>query len=72
MEATHRAGAKHGNAEALSRIQDPLSPCSDYIAGIQPADLPKGYKNGADAGDSKPGSVEINRGKHNRECRKLL
>ena len=45
MVVKHRAGAKHGNADALSRIPDPLSPCLEYIAGMRPADLPcKGCK----------------------------
>lgn len=42
MIVKHRAGAKHGNADALSRIPDSLAPCSAYIAGIRPVDLPCG------------------------------
>ena len=42
MVVRHRAGIRHGNADALSRIPDPLSPCSDYVAGIKPEDLPCG------------------------------
>ena len=42
MVVKHRAGIRHGNADALSRIPDPLSPCSDYVAGIKPEDLPCG------------------------------
>ncbi|XP_045167543.2 uncharacterized protein LOC123530833 [Mercenaria mercenaria] len=42
MVVKHRPGVKHGNADALSRIPDTLVPCSAYIAGIKPADLPCG------------------------------
>ena len=38
----HRAGLKHGNADALSRLSDNLTPCSECISGLQPADLPCG------------------------------
>lgn len=38
----HCKEAKHGNADALSRIPDPTVPCSVYEADIQPADLPLG------------------------------
>ena len=52
MVIKHYAGAKHGNAYALSRMLDPLVPCSAYLAGIRPADLPCGgcrYCTRADA-----------------------
>ena len=42
MVVQHRSGAKHGNADALSRRPDTLTPCSSYVAGITPADLPCG------------------------------
>ena len=42
MVVKHREGSKHGNVDALSRIQDPLSPCFKYISGIKLADLPCG------------------------------
>ena len=42
MVVKHRAAAKHGNADALSRVPDPLVPCSAYLAGIGPANLPCG------------------------------
>ena len=42
MVIKHREGSKHGNADALSRIPDPLSPCFKYISGIKLADLPCG------------------------------
>ena len=42
MVVCHRAGVKHGNADALSRLPDNLTPCSEYISGLQPADLPCG------------------------------
>ncbi|KAL8604519.1 hypothetical protein ACOMHN_015803 [Nucella lapillus] len=38
----HRAGSKHGNADALSRLPDFLTPCPAYIAGIKPESLPCG------------------------------
>ena len=47
-----RSIAKHGNADAVSRMPDPLVPCSAYIAGIRPLDLPCGccrYCTRADA-----------------------
>ena len=40
MVVQHRSGAKHGNADALSRRPDTLTSCSSYVAGINPADLP--------------------------------
>ena len=42
MVVQHRAGSKHGNADALSRIPEELSPCPSYVAGIQLSDLPCG------------------------------
>lgn len=42
MVVQHRSGNKHGNADALSRRPDNLTPCPSYIAGIKPADLPCG------------------------------
>jgi len=42
MVVCHRAGVKHGKADALSRLPDNLTPCSEYISGLQPADLPCG------------------------------
>ena len=42
MVVKHRSGSKHGNADALSRIPDRLTPCASYVAGIKPADLPCG------------------------------
>ena len=42
MVVKHREGSKHGNADALSRIPDPLSPCFKYISSIKLADLPCG------------------------------
>ena len=42
MVIQHRPGTKHGNADALSRIPDPLSPCPSYVAGLKPSDLPCG------------------------------
>lgn len=32
--------AKHGNADALSRMSHPLVPCSAYMADIRPVNLP--------------------------------
>lgn len=45
MVIKHGAGARHGNADALSRIPNLLSPCSAYVANIQPANLPCGCCN---------------------------
>ena len=42
MVVQHRPGTKHGNADALSRRPDRLTPCTSYVAGIKPADLPCG------------------------------
>lgn len=42
MVIQHRPGIKHGNADALSRKPDDLTPCPSYVAGIRPADLPCG------------------------------
>ena len=42
MIVQHRPGTKHGNADALSRKPDSLTPCMSYLAGIKPADLPCG------------------------------
>ncbi|KAH3691883.1 hypothetical protein DPMN_192425 [Dreissena polymorpha] len=42
MVVQHRPGAKHGNAVALSRDPDGLSPCSSYLSGIKLSDLPCG------------------------------
>jgi hypothetical protein len=42
MIVQHRPGVKHGNADALSRIPDTLTPCSAYIAGLKPSCLPCG------------------------------
>ncbi|XP_013381256.1 uncharacterized protein LOC106152279 [Lingula anatina] len=42
MIVQHRPGVKHQNADALSRRPDNLTPCSAYVAGIKPEDLPCG------------------------------
>ncbi|KAH3779174.1 hypothetical protein DPMN_180653 [Dreissena polymorpha] len=42
MMVQHRPGAKHGNADALSRVPDGLSPFSSYLSGIKLSDLPCG------------------------------
>ena len=42
MVVQHRPGTKHGNADALSRKPDSLTPCTSYLTGIKPADLPCG------------------------------
>ena len=39
MVVQHRPGIKHGNADALSRKPDSLTPCTSYLAGSKPADL---------------------------------
>ena len=35
MVVQHRPGTKHGNADALSRKPDSLTPCTSYLAGIK-------------------------------------
>ena len=42
MIVKHRAGIKHGNADAVSRLPEDLSPCPSYIRGIRPDVLPCG------------------------------
>ena len=42
MVVQFRSGSKHANADALSRRPDDLYPCSSYVAGIKPTDLPCG------------------------------
>jgi len=36
MVVEHRQGVKHGNADALFRLAGELTPCREYIAGINP------------------------------------
>lgn len=38
----HRRGTEHTNADALSRIRDPLKECDCYRAGVNVTDLPCG------------------------------
>lgn len=42
MIVKHRAGARHGIADAFSRVPDALTPCPSYISGITPDRLPCG------------------------------
>ena len=42
MKIVHRAGAKHLNADAMSRLPDEVPPCESFRPDIQPSDLPCG------------------------------
>ena len=42
MVIMHRSGKKHGNADGLSRIEDPLESCNCYYAGSTLQSLPCG------------------------------
>lgn len=42
MKITHRAGAKHQNADGMSRIPDSLEPCQSFDIGVAPSELPCG------------------------------
>ena len=42
FEIQHRAGAKHGNADAMSRLPTVDGDCDGFDEGIQLADLPCG------------------------------
>jgi len=42
MVVKHRAGDKHVNPDALSRIPETLTHCSSFVAGIKSEDLPCG------------------------------
>ncbi|KAH3808448.1 hypothetical protein DPMN_136804 [Dreissena polymorpha] len=42
MVVKHRPGAKHGNADGLSRVPDSLTFCPSHVAGVKPRDLPCG------------------------------
>ena len=40
MDIEHRAGAKHGNADGLSRMPDTVAECGNYKSGVNVMDLP--------------------------------
>ena len=40
MDIQHRAGKKHGNADGMSRVPDPLQPCTECNTEVDPSELP--------------------------------